>query len=38
VRFLRKLREEAKFDGLPALREAIARDAAAARDYFARHG
>ncbi|HET7671708.1 MAG TPA: bifunctional riboflavin kinase/FAD synthetase [Burkholderiales bacterium] len=38
VRFLRKLREEAKFDGLPALREAIARDAAEARDYFARHG
>ena len=38
VRFLRKLRDEAKFDGLPALREAIARDAAEARDYFARHG
>ena len=38
VRFLRKLREEAKFDGLPALRQAIARDAAEARDYFARHG
>ena len=38
VRFLRKLRDEAKFDGLPALREAMARDAAQARDYFARHG
>jgi riboflavin kinase/FMN adenylyltransferase len=38
VRFLRKLRDEAKFDSLPALREAIARDAAEARDYFARHG
>ena len=38
VRFLRKLRDEAKFDGLPELREAIARDAAEAREYFARHG
>jgi riboflavin kinase / FMN adenylyltransferase len=38
VRFLRKLRDEAKFDGLPALRDAIARDAAQAREYFARHG
>ena len=38
VRFLRKLRDEAKFDSLPALREAIARDAAEAREYFARHG
>jgi len=38
VRFLRKLRDEAKFDNLPALREAIARDAAQAREYFARHG
>jgi riboflavin kinase / FMN adenylyltransferase len=38
VRFLRKLRDEAKFDGLPALREAIARDAEQAREYFARHG
>jgi riboflavin kinase/FMN adenylyltransferase len=38
VRFLRKLRDEAKFDGLPALREAIAADAAQAREYFARHG
>ena len=38
VRFLRKLRDEAKFDGLPALREAIARDAEQARQYFATHG
>jgi len=38
VRFLGKLRDEAKFDGLPQLREAIARDAAQAREYFARHG
>jgi riboflavin kinase / FMN adenylyltransferase len=38
VRFLRKLRDEAKFESLTALREAIARDAAEARDYFARHG
>jgi riboflavin kinase/FMN adenylyltransferase len=38
VRFLRKLRDEAKFDGLPALRAAIARDAQQAREYFARHG
>jgi len=38
VRFLRKLRDEAKFDDLAALRAAIARDAALAREYFARHG
>jgi riboflavin kinase / FMN adenylyltransferase len=38
VRFLRKLRDELKFDGLPALRAAIARDAEQAREYFARHG
>jgi riboflavin kinase / FMN adenylyltransferase len=38
VRFLRKLRDEAKFEGLAALRDAIARDAAQAREYFARHG
>jgi len=38
VRFLRKLRDEAKFDGLAALREAIAQDAEQARQYFARHG
>ena len=38
VRFLRKLRDEAKFDDLTSLRAAIARDAAQAREYFARHG
>jgi riboflavin kinase / FMN adenylyltransferase len=38
VRFLRKLRDEAKFDNLDALRQAIAQDAAQARAYFARHG
>ncbi len=38
VRFLKKLRDERKFDGLPALRDAIARDTAQAREYFARHG
>ena len=29
---------EAKFDGLDALRAAIARDAQQARDYFRKHG
>jgi riboflavin kinase/FMN adenylyltransferase len=38
VTFLRKLRDEAKYDGLEALRAAIARDAAEAKDYFAKHG
>jgi riboflavin kinase/FMN adenylyltransferase len=38
VEFLRKLRDEAKYDGLEALRAAIARDAADAKDYFAKHG
>ena len=38
VKFLRKLREEKKFDGLGALRAAIAQDAAQAREYFAKHG
>jgi riboflavin kinase/FMN adenylyltransferase len=38
VRFLRKLRDEAKYDGLEALRAAIARDAAEAKGYFAKHG
>jgi len=38
VRFLKKLRDERKFDGLPALRDAIARDAAQAKQYFATHG
>jgi len=38
VRFLRKLRDEAKFNDLDTLRRAIAQDAAQAREYFARHG
>jgi riboflavin kinase/FMN adenylyltransferase len=38
VRFLKKLRDEHKFDDLGALRDAIARDAAQAREYFATHG
>ncbi|HVL36663.1 MAG TPA: bifunctional riboflavin kinase/FAD synthetase [Burkholderiales bacterium] len=38
VRFLEKLRDEEHYPGLEALREAIARDARQARDYFAKHG
>jgi riboflavin kinase/FMN adenylyltransferase len=38
VRFLKKLRDEQKYDGLDALKEAIARDARQAREYFANHG
>jgi len=38
VTFLRKLRAEEKYDGLEALRAAIARDAGQARDYFRTHG
>jgi len=38
VRFLKKLRDEEKYDGLPALRAAIARDARQAREYFETHG
>src|SRR3954471_11519946 len=38
VRFLKKLRDEQKYEGLDALREAIARDAREARDYFVNHG
>jgi len=38
VRFLKKLRDEQKYDGLDALREAIARDARQAREYFVEHG
>ncbi|OAI52227.1 bifunctional riboflavin kinase/FMN adenylyltransferase [Betaproteobacteria bacterium SCGC AG-212-J23] len=38
VRFLKKLREERKFDDLGKLRDAIARDAAQAREYFGTHG
>jgi riboflavin kinase / FMN adenylyltransferase len=35
VRFLKKLRDEERYDDVPALRAAIARDAAAARTHFA---
>ena len=38
VRFLEKLRDEQKYDGLESLKKAIARDAAQAREFFARHG
>ncbi|MGQ0654736.1 MAG: bifunctional riboflavin kinase/FAD synthetase [Betaproteobacteria bacterium] len=38
VRFVKKLRDEEKYDGLPALRDAIARDARQAREYFDTHG
>jgi riboflavin kinase/FMN adenylyltransferase len=38
VCFLEKLRDEEKYDDLGRLKEAIARDAHRAREYFARHG
>jgi riboflavin kinase/FMN adenylyltransferase len=38
VRFLKKLRDEEKFEGLEALKAAIARDARQAREYFATNG
>ena len=38
VRFLEKLRDEEKYDSLDALKQAIARDARRAREYFAHHG
>jgi len=38
VKFLHKLREEEKYEGLDALRAAIARDAGQAREYFRNHG
>jgi riboflavin kinase/FMN adenylyltransferase len=38
VQFVRKLRDEVKFNDLEALRQAIAQDAAQAREYFAQHG
>src|SRR5256885_16399105 len=38
VRFLKKLREEEKFEDLAALKAAIARDARQAREYFASNG
>ena len=38
VRFLEKLRDEERYDGLPALQAAIARDAKQAREFFLKHG
>lgn len=38
VAFLAKLRDEKRYGGLPALREAIEDDAAKAREWFSRHG
>jgi len=38
VTFLEKLRAEQKFDGLEALRAAIAADVGRAKEYFAQHG
>jgi riboflavin kinase / FMN adenylyltransferase len=38
VRFLKKLRDEQKYAGLPELRAAIGEDARQARDYFKAHG
>jgi riboflavin kinase / FMN adenylyltransferase len=38
VRFLRKLRDEEKYDGLEALKAAISSDVRRARDYFGTHG
>jgi len=38
VRFLAKLRDEAKYPDLGELREAIARDVAQAKEYFSEHG
>ncbi len=38
VRFLEKLRDEEKYDDLPALQAAIARDAAQAKEFFQKHG
>jgi riboflavin kinase / FMN adenylyltransferase len=38
VRFLQKLRDEEKYEGLDALKQAIAQDARRAREYFAHHG
>lgn len=38
VRFLEKLRDEKKYDGLAALQAAIASDARRAREFFRKHG
>jgi riboflavin kinase/FMN adenylyltransferase len=38
VKFLQKIRDEEKYDGLDALRSAIARDVQQAQDYFRKNG
>jgi riboflavin kinase/FMN adenylyltransferase len=38
VKFLQKIRDEEKYDGLDALRSAIARDVEQAKDYFRKNG
>jgi len=38
VKFLHKIRDEEKYDGMDALRSAIARDVAQAKDYFRKNG
>jgi riboflavin kinase/FMN adenylyltransferase len=38
VRFIGRLRDEAKYPDLDALRAAIARDVAQAKEFFAKHG
>jgi riboflavin kinase/FMN adenylyltransferase len=38
VRFLEKLRDEEKYGDLETLKNAIARDARQAREYFEKHG
>ena len=38
VRFLERLRDEAKYPNLNALRAAIERDVAMAKGFFAKHG
>jgi riboflavin kinase / FMN adenylyltransferase len=38
VRFLERIRDERKFDGLPALTAAIRQDAEQAKKYFEAHG
>ena len=38
VRFLAKLRDEEKYEGLDALRDAIARDVKHTKEWFAKHG
>ena len=38
VRFLKKLRDEEKYEGLSELQAAIARDARQAREFFLKHG